>query len=176
MMQNPCKYILSLAKVIWWKTRYMGKIEVQAIQAFEKIRLVICGKSKVKIGGFNQNREEFYISVQNAQLTIGNHCFFNINCSITCMNKIKIGDNCKFGNNVVIVDHNHNFMGGSEEFVGSEIIIGNNVWIGANCTILMGTHIEDNIVIAAGSVVKGYIPSNTLFYQKRENVFKSIQH
>ena len=40
--------------------------------------------------------------------------------------------------------------------------IGDNVWIGANVTILKNSVIGDNCVIGAGSVVKGKYHSNTL--------------
>ena len=51
--------------------------------------------------------------------------------------------------------------------------IGNNVWIGANCVILRGTKIGDNCVVAAGSVIKGEFPANTLIYQKRDTEVKT---
>lgn len=38
-----------------------------------------------------------------------------------------------------------------------DVIIGNDVWIGANSTIMSGTHIGDGAVIAANSVVMGKI-------------------
>ena len=40
--------------------------------------------------------------------------------------------------------------------------IGRNVWIATNCTILKGVTIGDNSIIAAGSVVIGNIPANTV--------------
>lgn len=54
----------------------------------------------------------------------------NHNCSITCINKVKIGSHCKFGNNLVIVDHDHNFKHQTnDEYVSDPIQIGNNVSI-----------------------------------------------
>ena len=85
------------------------------------------------------------------------------------MEQITIGDYCKFGNNLVIVDHDHNYKDcgikkkDSQEFLTAPIKIGNNVWVGANVVILRGTDIGDNCVIAAGSVVKGTVLPNTLF-------------
>lgn len=43
-----------------------------------------------------------------------------------------------------------------EEF--DEIAIGNDVWLGANVTVLSGVNISDGAVIAAGSVVNNNIP------------------
>lgn len=44
----------------------------------------------------------------------------------------------------------------------ADVSIGNNVWLGARCIILKGVTIGDNSVIAAGSVVSGAIPENSL--------------
>lgn len=43
-----------------------------------------------------------------------------------------------------------------------KVSIGNNVFVGANSTILKGVSIGDNVVIAAGSLVTKDIPSNTV--------------
>lgn len=149
------------------------------IQSFEKIRLQIGKGASVVIGSYNQNREKMYIGVLNGgELNIGSHCFFNINSSITCAEKIVIGNNCKFGNNLVVIDHDHNYRangiysGDNPEFISSPVIIGDDVWIGANVIILRGTEIGDNCVIAAGSVVKGIIPPNTLFVKGERRSYK----
>lgn len=55
-----------------------------------------------------------------------------------------------------------------------EIFIGNNVWIGANSTILQGAHIEDNCIIAAHSVVlKGHYPAGSTLAGVPAKVIKS---
>ena len=38
--------------------------------------------------------------------------------------------------------------------------IGNNVFVGMRSIILMGVEIGDNVIVGAGSVVAGKIPSN----------------
>src|SRR5699024_1042177 len=38
------------------------------------------------------------------------------------------------------------------------IIVENDVWIGANAVILSGSHISTGAVVAAGSIVTGYVP------------------
>jgi len=47
------------------------------------------------------------------------------------------------------------------EFFG-RIVIGNNVFIGYGVTILLGTKIGDNSVVAAGAVVKGTFPDGVI--------------
>ena len=41
-------------------------------------------------------------------------------------------------------------------------MIGNNVWIGANCSIVAGVKIGNNVTIGAGCVIRKNIPSNTI--------------
>ena len=54
------------------------------------------------------------------------------------------------------------------DYICAPVTIGKNVWIGAGTIILKGSAIEDNCIIAAGSVVKGIIPEGSVFMQKRE--------
>ena len=178
-MRNPLVYIKNGLRICALKVRYGSRLHMGWIQSFEKIRLQIGKGASVVIGSYNLNREKMYIGVLNGgELNIGSHCFFNINSSITCAEKIVIGNNCKFGNNLVVIDHDHNYRangiysGDNPEFISSPVIIGNDVWIGANVVILRGTEIGDNCVIAAGSVVKDIIPPNTLFVKGERRSYK----
>ncbi|WP_309859841.1 acyltransferase [Bacillus sp. SLBN-46] len=110
-------------------------------------------------------------------LKIGNNVFINDNCTINCVNKITIGKNTKIAPNVCINDHDHNYKKNtSDHLVRGEVTIGQNVWIGSNVVILRNTHIGDNVVIAAGSVVKGIVPPNTIFLNKREIELKPYKN
>ena len=113
------------------------------------------------------------------ELTIGDRVSFNVGCIVTCRKKITIGKNVSFGPNVMVYDHDHIM----EKDIGAkgslfnlgEITIGDNSWIGAGSIILLGTSIGQNCVIAAGSVVKGNIPDNTILIQKRVNTLKGLE-
>lgn len=117
---------------------------------------------RADFGKFLMTTGPFYAKcLKNAELKIGNRCFFNHNCSITCAEKIEIGDNCLFANNIVIVDHDHKinekgFVKG--ELTASPVKIDDGVWCGSNSVILRGVHIGEGAVIAAGAVVKKDIP------------------
>ena len=52
--------------------------------------------------------------------------------------------------------------------------IGENVWIGANVSILPGVTIGDNCVIGAGSVVTHSIPANSVTYGAPCEVVREI--
>ena len=163
-------------RFLLWKIRHGQSIHVAMPQAMEKVKLEIDKNASFVLGKKTQNRGYLYLGCKDKGcLEIGSHCFFNINSSITCMKHVKIGDYCKFGNNLVIVDHDHNFKGTGEEFSAAEINIGNYVWVGAGCIILKGVKIGDRAVIAAGSVVRKDVPAGSLYCDKREGFIRS-QH
>lgn len=101
----------------------------------------------------------------NASCYIGNNCRIN-GAYIHAKKQISIGNNTVIASGVNILDSNghqvlsYNRTQGTDE--PREIKIGNNVWIGLNSTILKGTIIGDNTIVAAGSVVKGEIPKNVI--------------
>ena len=117
------------------------------------------------------SRKNLNVIVDAGQCIIGEQCFFNQNCSITCLHNIYIGDNCTFGNNLVIVDHDHNYFD-RNKFECGDVYVGENTWVGANVVILKDTHIGSGCIIGAGAVVKGTVPDNTIFIAKREMLIK----
>ncbi len=174
-MRNPFVYMGNAARMALLMCRYGKKFRAGWIQSFDKVHIQISDGGSVCLGKYNQGRGSCYLGVPGGKLKIGSHCFFNINTSITCVDSIQIGDNCKFGNNVVIVDHDHNFRSDSPEFVSSPIVIGDNVWCGANAVILRGTRIGNNCVIGAGTTVTGEIPDNTILVNRREPLLRRIE-
>ena len=80
---------------------------------------------------------------------------------------IRIGNSVRITHGVVILTHDFSKTVlinkyGEEIGDGAPTIIGNNCFIGNNAVILMGSHIGDNVIIGAGSVVKGEIPADVV--------------
>lgn len=86
----------------------------------------------------------------------------NMNNYIQANNGIIFGNNIELGPGVSIISSNHNFNNLRKHIKSAPIIIGNNVWIGANSTILPEVKIGDNVIIGANSVVTKNIPSNSI--------------
>ena len=55
------------------------------------------------------------------------------------------------------------------------VTIGNNVWIGANVTILPGVTIGDDAVIAAASVVTKDVPAKALVVGSPARVIRTVE-
>lgn len=116
---------------------------------------------------------------ENGNLEIGRNVFFNNYCTITVRQKIKIGDNCIFGENVKLYDHNHNYSDNAklicqQGFTSDAIIIEEDCWIGSNVTILKGVHIGRHSVVGAGVVVYKDLPANSLTVCRQDICIKEI--
>jgi acetyltransferase-like isoleucine patch superfamily enzyme len=100
-----------------------------------------------------------------SMIEIGDNCRVN-GAYIHAQKRITIGKNCVIASGVNIMDSNGHELYSNDRTKGrdtaKEIAIGENVWIGLNAIILKDTYIGDNSVIAAGSVVKGNFPNNSL--------------
>ncbi|MFV8063355.1 acyltransferase [Streptococcus pluranimalium] len=129
--------------------------------------------AKVTIGKYFRQRSQSRIRVRkNATLELGDNISLNHGCMIVTRDTIKIGDGVQFGPNVLLYDHDHDYkaIGGisSGKYKTQPIEIGGNVWLGAGVIVLKGSKIGANSVVAAGSIVRGEFPENSLIYQPKE--------
>ena len=162
---------ISILRGLRYKIFYFKNIKssIFFIQSRSKMD-IFSNRCKVIIKPFVFIRRNTTIRIDHSgELIIGDKVFINDNCSINCIDRIEIGEYTKIGPGVSINDNDHNFRKtGNGRMLTGQVIIGKNVWIGANSVILRNTVIGDNAVIAAGSIVKGEIPANTVFVDKRE--------
>lgn len=96
-------------------------------------------------------------------LHIGEHVFINSGCRFQDQGGIYIGSGTLIGHNVVLATINHD-LNPEKRAVNhpAPIRIGENVWIGANATILPGVSIGDGAVIGAGAVVTKDVPARSV--------------
>lgn len=81
---------------------------------------------------------------------------------------IEIGKDCSITRGVKILAHDYSYSVLNKVYgvlpQNNKItVIGDNVFIGWESIIIMGTHIGNNVIIGAGSVVHGNIPDNTVW-------------
>jgi acetyltransferase-like isoleucine patch superfamily enzyme len=144
--------------------------------ASEKIILGHCAK----IGSYSKVISTSHFSKFGKGLKIGNHSAFGSFTEFGAGGGIEIGDNVIAGSYISFHSENHNFSDTTklirEQGVTSKgIKIGNNVWIGAKVTILDGTIIGDNCVIAAGAVLNSTYPKDCIIGGVPGKIIKSIE-
>ena len=85
---------------------------------------------------------------------------------------ISIGEHSVISENVILLTHDYSCTNAlrllkvlypTDVSKHASIKIGDNVFIGMGCIILPGTEIENNVIIGAGSVVKGHLKGNTVY-------------
>lgn len=113
---------------------------------------------KLILGDSSYINHDCSIHLDNCKLVIGKESFFNNNCNVIGLGNINIGDHVLIGPMCNIISTNHKYNDKhkciiNQGMIGKGIIIEDDVWIGANCTVLDGITIGKGSVIAAGAVV-----------------------
>jgi acetyltransferase-like isoleucine patch superfamily enzyme len=96
-------------------------------------------------------------------LRIGDRCVIGRGSHVVAHHSIQIGDDVFTGPYVYITDQNHGYTDpempiGRQLPRNTAVSIGSGTWLGAGAIVLPGACIGRNVVVAAGSVVRGEIP------------------
>ena len=180
MIFDLIDYILGEFKMIIYKILYGKKLNYSFFSKFSNnFSIRLFDKGAFKSGRNVVIRGGVTIRCNNnGCIVIADDVGLNNNCLLNSMDSIYIGSHTIIGQDVKMYDHDHNYkIEGNRRYTGfktAPIVIGKNVWIGSGCTILRGTTIGDNCVIAAGTVLKGDIPDGMIVYNKSKLVVKPI--
>lgn len=126
--------------------------------------------SPVWIEAVVRYKEQYF----SPQIEIGSGFSCSDRLHISCINKIRIGNDCLLGSNVYIGDHGHGGYSGDDQSSPCEppamrrlvstghVVIGDRCWIGDNVVIVGPAQIGNGVVVAANSVVKGNFPDDCM--------------
>jgi acetyltransferase-like isoleucine patch superfamily enzyme len=113
--------------------------------------------------GYSPDQE----TVPPRALVIGDRCVIGLRSGIVAHESIEIGDDVWFGQEVYVTDANHGYSDpatpiGKQLGPHQQVRIGAGSWIGHGAVVLPGANIGRNVVVAAGSVVRGDIPDHSV--------------
>jgi len=96
-------------------------------------------------------------------LRIGDRCVIGRGSHIVAHHNLVIGDDVFAGPYVYITDQNHSYADpdvpiGRQMPRNAPVLIGSGTWLGTGTVVLPGARIGRNVVVAAGSVVRGTLP------------------
>lgn len=137
--------------------------------------VTLCENSVLNVNGNFQAyyNTEIYV-FKNAVLDIGSS-YINAGAQIRCMERIRLGNGCAIGRNVMIMDfdaHDIYYSDGTKNNITKPITIENHVWIGAGATILKGVTLGEGCVVGAGSVVTKDVAPHTIVAGNPAKVIK----
>lgn len=108
-----------------------------------------------------------YILNSHGQFVLGDNSHLGAFCYVNaCYGRVVIGNHVAIGPGTKIFSYSNYYRHASnvtDEKITADVTIGNNVFIGANCVVLPGSRIGDNVVVGAGSVVKGALIDDAVF-------------
>jgi acetyltransferase-like isoleucine patch superfamily enzyme len=100
-------------------------------------------------------------------IVIGDRCVIGAGSTLTAHTSITIGDDVWFGNQVFVSDASHGYQDpetpiGLQLGAHQPVVIGAGSWIGHGTIVLPGARIGRQVVVGAGSVVRGTIPDHAI--------------
>ena len=128
-------------------------------QAVERRRIL---EELIGTGGDTVWMQPPFYCDYGSNIHLGQRVFFNFNCVVLDVCRVRIGDYSLFGPAVQIYTPMHpmNAEQRRREEYGKPIDIGADVWVGGGAIILPGVTIGSRAVIGAGSVVTRDVPAN----------------
>jgi acetyltransferase-like isoleucine patch superfamily enzyme len=155
--------------------RFLTPPILVTVRAFLKYRCLVSPRAEVEltrnltigrgtvVGSFTK------LKSSEGRLRIGAHVEIATSCTITShAGGVGIGDRCMIGPGVCIIGNNYRYdqldvpIQLQEKVSKAGVRIADNVWIGANSTLLDGADIGAGAIIAANSVVASQIPANAI--------------
>lgn len=135
------------------------------IDAFS--RQGVCLGDRVNIGPHVRIQATGVMTQIGTGLEIGADSGIGAFSFIGCGGGVKLGRNVIMGQYVSFHSENHNYGDLSRPIrtqgvTRAGIEIGDDCWIGAKVTFIDGAKVGSGVVVAAGSVVRGQIPSNVV--------------
>ncbi|MDM8144873.1 acyltransferase [Bacteroides eggerthii] len=117
------------------------------------------------------------VHISGDNIKIGNNVQIGYGTILLACKGITIGSNTQIAAQCYIIDTNHGMKYGelmqSQPLESEAIEIGDDVWIGAQCTVLKGVKIGSHAVIAANSVVNKDVPPYAIVAGSPAKIIKS---
>lgn len=122
--------------------------------------------------GYKATEKSYIKHLKKIGIKVGRnvHIYRPFNTTIDIQNPhlLTIGNDVQITGPVTILTHDYGWSVLKKKYgiiYGNQrkTIIGNNVFIGWGATILGGSHIGDNVIIGANSVVSGNVDSNSVY-------------
>ena len=178
-------YKTIVSELIEWVEHFLrwfpGKSGIKLRYFYYRSKLKRCGRSisfptgcyireckNIVLGNtiyFGLHNQIYATGTGSESIIIGNNVHFNSNVMINAdfRGHIEIGSHCLIGPNVVFRTSNHVFSDRDilildQGYKAGAIIVEDNVWIGANVSVIGSIKIGSGAIVGAGTVVTKDVP------------------
>lgn len=143
-------------------------------------------RNRLSIGPRTQLRDDVILQMRGGAIEMGPDCdvregcrlnvagrlvmegrnVFGWACTVHCRESVRLREMASCSEYVTIVDSRHFHSPDGQWFYSNSesraVEIGRNVWLAAKCTVIMGTTIGNDSLVAANSVVGGVVDAETV--------------
>jgi len=107
------------------------------------------------------------LSCKDGDIELGEHVNLGFHCEIFSASRVKVGSHGLFAAQTYLVGGGHVFDDPETPVLEQQrssrgIELGENVWLGTGAKLLDGVRIGSNVVVGAGSVVRGDLPDGVI--------------
>ena len=131
------------SEIRWSRNISLGEKSI----LYKKQSIYVGKKGKMTMGKNSHVAPYGYFLVEDKSIVIGDDVAIGPFCSFFCSSNTHSKEKPLF----------------RENYIKGDISIGNNVFIGAQSVILPGATIQDNVIVAAHSTVKGILESGWIY-------------
>ncbi len=156
------------ARAAYFTLTGLGKIRIGAGSSVGR-HVILSGRGgNITIGQNTKILQGAILDARGGHITIGDNCSVNPYTILYGKGGLTIGNWVRIAAHCVIVPANHNISDltrpiSRQGSTAVGITIADDVWIGANVTVLDGAVISSGCVIAAGAVVRGDTVANGVY-------------
>jgi acetyltransferase-like isoleucine patch superfamily enzyme len=108
-----------------------------------------------------------YVLNDHGVVTLGERSHLGAHCYINALyGNVTIGEFVAVGPGTKIFSYSNHYAPQAkvtDKKITCDVVIGDNVFIGANCCVLPGSVVGNNVIVGAGSVVRGVLESGCVY-------------
>lgn len=161
----------------WYQWRYPNLSLAPGVMI--RGRLKITGSVQVAIGAQSRLGKKVEI-FGSGKLSVGENVSLN-GCSVGCQSEIAIGNDCLISDCYLLDTDYHNLDPRLRHLppgpkTTAPIVIEDNVWIGANSTVMKGVRVGRDSVIGLGSVIRKSVPAGVVAIGNPQQIVKRFEY
>ena len=171
----------TFAKAMTKRAYYRIRRRIDRWRAIERERFVEFGHRfrfdrraphKARVGARTIVEDDNVWNAEAGDICVGRRCWFGLHNVV--MGPVEIGDGLTTGQFVAILGPRRP-ASRERGRARTRTVIGRNVWISTGAIVLFGVSIGDNAVIGAGATVVRDVPPDTMFIQRAEETYISLE-
>lgn len=129
--------------------------------------VIITAPDRFEAGSGTALYHGVYILNGKGRFALGAHSHLGAGCYVNVQfGNLTIGEGTAIGPHTQIIVYSNHYAPASrivDQRLTADVTIGSNVFIGANCTILPGSRIADNVIVGANTLVRGELHSDSIY-------------